>query len=92
MTTGLLGVGSSLQFGGYTLLAVFGVIGLTALLSPQTFGRIATCGGRWIDSRPILEALDKRYDIDRFVLPHSRLLGVALIIAVGVLAFVLSHV
>ena len=90
--TGLLGLANGVQFGGYILLGMFGSIGLTALLCPQTFGRIATCGGRWIDSKPILEALDKRYDIDRFVLPHSRLLGVALMIAVGVLAFVLSRI
>ena len=69
-------------------LSLCGLLGLLALLSPQLFGRIATFGGRWIDSAKALAAFDKRVDVDQYVLRHSRILGSLVIASVSVLGYV----
>jgi hypothetical protein len=69
-----------------TLLALTGGLGLVALLSPRLFQRIATKGSHWIDTQKLIEQLDRRYDVDRYVLPHSRLLGALVVASVVLLA------
>jgi hypothetical protein len=71
---------SGLHATSWVLLALCGALGLLALVSPSLFQRIATAGSRWFDTQKWIERLDRRYDIDRYVLPHSRVLG-ALVIA-----------
>lgn len=71
----------------WILLASSGLLGLVALLSPQTFERIAAYGSRWIDSNKVLERLDRPIDVDQWMLPHSRKLGAAVLVAVAILAF-----
>jgi hypothetical protein len=63
------------------LLAAAGLIGLVALVSPGLFERLVDRGDHWVDTTRWLALLDKRFDVDRYVLPHARLLG-ALVIAV----------
>jgi hypothetical protein len=70
-------------------LSIFGFIGLIAVVSPNRFAVLATRSGRWVDTNKVLEVLDKRIDIDRYVLPFSRLLGITVILAVAVLAYVI---
>jgi hypothetical protein len=67
----------------WALLGLFGAFGLTAVLSPRFFTVVATKSSTWIDVNKALAKLDKQVDIDRYVLPHSRLLGVAVITAVA---------
>ena len=69
-------------------LGVLGLIGIIAIISPSAFQKLATRSGRWVDTNKIVQVLDKRVDIDHYVLPFSRLLGVAVIISVAVLLFV----
>ena len=72
------------------LLASAGVVGLVALVSPKTFQRVAEIGGVWCDSSKVLARLDKPIDVDRLVLPHSRLLGAAVLAAVAILCYCLA--
>ncbi len=74
----------------WILLAFAGVIGLVAVVSPKTFQCVAEFGGAWFDSSKMLERLDKPIDVDRIVLPHSRLLGAAVLAAVAMLCFRLA--
>jgi hypothetical protein len=70
-------------------LGLLGLIGAIAVVSPTVFAKLATRSGRWVDTNKIVQVLDKRVDIDHYVLPFSRLLGVAVIASVAVLVFVL---
>ena len=67
----------------WVLLGLSGVLGLLAMISPNHFQRIATNASHWFDTQKWIERLDRRYDIDRYVLPHSRVLG-ALVVASAV--------
>lgn len=69
------------------LLVSAGLLGVVALVSPKTFRSLAEQGGQWLDSGKLLEKLDKRIDVDRLVLPYSRILGAAVIATVAVLCF-----
>lgn len=69
----------------WSLLAVAGVLALIALVSPAMFRSLAEYGGRWRDSSKLLEKLDKPIDVDRLVLPYSRVLGAAVIATIAIL-------
>ncbi|HZZ28265.1 MAG TPA: hypothetical protein VFE46_09720 [Pirellulales bacterium] len=73
----------------WTTIGIIGMLGLIAVISPAFFAKVATRSARWVDTRKFTDALDKRIDIDRYVLPFSRLLGVAVLLAVAVLAYVM---
>ena len=72
----------------WSSLGVLGVLGMVAILSPKYFAAISSRSGRWVDTNKLAEVLDKRVDIDHYVLPFSRLLGAAVIASVAVLAYV----
>lgn len=63
-------------------LAVSGFLGLLALLSPRLFASVATCGKTWVDVDRLLRKLDRKIDIDDYVLHHSRMFGVMVLAAV----------
>ena len=73
------------------LLAVFvmcGIAGVVALVSPRRFSTLARGSNRWIDTKRVLESLDRRVDIDHFVLPYTRVLGAAVLVSIAVMAVV----
>ena len=70
----------------WALLAVTSVAGLLAVVSPRLFSRLATFGGRWVDSSKYLDKFDRRVEVDSHLLHYSRLLGLTSITAVLVLA------
>ena len=73
-------------------LGLIGVFGAIALVSPRMFASLAKGGGRWLDTSHVLATLDKRVDVDDRVLPHSRLLGVAVLASVALLTWlVIAH-
>lgn len=74
----------------WILLVGAGVLRLVALVSPRTFQRVAEIGGLWLDSNKVLARLDKPIQVDKLVLPHSRLLGAAVLAAVAILGFRLA--
>jgi hypothetical protein len=70
-------------------LAVVGLCGVIALVSPRSFAVLAGRGNRWIDTASLLAKLETRVEVDARVLPFSRILGATTIIAVVFLSFVL---
>lgn len=73
----------------WTVLAFVGFLGLLALLSPRWFSAVAMRGGHWVDTERVLNKLNTRIDIDAHILPHSRVLGGAVVAAVGLLGWML---
>lgn len=71
----------------WILLAIAGLFALVALVSPATFRTLAKYGGHWLDSGKLLGALDKPIDVDRLVLPYSRVLGAAVLATIALLCF-----
>ena len=81
---GLYGSGQSVL----SVVLIFSTLfGLLALVHPRWFTRLATRGSQWIDSGPMLECFNRRFDIDRYVLPYARLFGVLVIASVGIFAY-----
>jgi hypothetical protein len=76
----------------FVLLGLAGLAGLLAVVSPRTFQKLAGQSGRWVDSSRALECLDRKVDIDAYVLPRSRLLGVAVLVSVAVLAYLVVRI
>jgi hypothetical protein len=69
-------------------LGILVALGLLAVISPTRFSALASRSGQWVDSEKYLRVLDKRIDVDQYVLPYSRWLGVAVLFAVGLLVAV----
>lgn len=76
---------------GLTLLALCAVAGLLAVLSPRLFRRAVDVANRRVDSNRLLALFDRQYDIDRFLLPHARLLGALVLLSAAFLVFVLAR-
>jgi|GEM_PF-4789450 len=72
-------------------LGALSAVGLLALLSPRGFSALAARGSTWIDTNQLLSKLDTRVDVDHYVLPFSRLLGVAVLASVGALAYLFQQ-
>lgn len=72
----------------WSALLLFGLLGLLAFLCPQWFRKLAAYSGHWIDTSKLVAALDKRIDIDEYVLRHSRLLGAVVVASLILLASV----
>jgi hypothetical protein len=75
----------------WSTLGLLGLVGVIAVVSPSRFARLATRSGRWVDTNKIVAVLDKRVDIDHYILPFSRLLGVAVLASVAVLIYVMAR-
>lgn len=79
-----------LQYGGQWVvlgsLGLVGAVGLLGVFSPNLFSRLARWGGLWVDTDRLLARLECRFDIDHHVLRHCRLFGIAVLVAVAVLA------
>ena len=71
----------------WIFLGLIGALGLLAVLSPRRFAAVANRGGLWVDTNKLLEHLDRRIDIDTYVLPFSRWLGVAVLASVAVIGY-----
>ena len=70
----------------WTLLAVAGIFGLMAILSPRLFSTVSAWSSTWIDIDRFAKKLDKRIDIDPGFTLHSRPLGALTVVAAVVLA------
>lgn len=75
----------------FVVLGISAVAGVIALVSPRWFQRTVALTSRTIDTKKILDVLDKRIDIDDYTLSHSRLLGVVVIAAVATLIFLYQN-
>jgi hypothetical protein len=70
----------------WTLLGIVGASGLLAVLSPRLFSWLATRSSVWYESEGLLKKLDRRIEIDSYVLRHCRLFGVLVVAAAAVIA------
>ncbi len=73
---------------GLVFSAVMGVI---ATCSPRLFGTFAGRSSRWVDSQKYLAVLDKPFNFDHRILPHSRVFGCLILASVSVLSYVFIH-
>lgn len=73
----------------WSLLALIAIVGVIAVASPKWFARLDAVGSRWIDTSRWIAKLDRRIDVDARVLPHSRLLGGAVLTSVGLIAWMI---
>jgi hypothetical protein len=71
-------------------IGILAAIGILAMFSPQRFAKLAHRGGSWIDTNKILAVLDKRIDIDNYVLPFSRVLGFAVFASAILIAVLIN--
>lgn len=69
----------------WTFLGAGGIVGLLAILSPRLFSRLVAVGGVWIDIDKLARKLDRRIDLDPYILRHSRLFGGLLLGAAALL-------
>ena len=68
-------------------LGIIGALGLLALFAPQRFAALTQHSSQWVDTEKILSSLDKKVDVDQYVLPHSRILGGLVLAGVATLAY-----
>ena len=69
----------------FVSIGFFGVIGLTALISPWAFKVVAARLDRTVDSQKLAAYLDKEIKWDGFLYRHIRLLGAAVVTVVACL-------
>lgn len=65
----------------WPLLLGCAVLGIIALVSPGRFRTIATNGAQWVDTNKLVQKLDTPVNIDHVVLRHSRVFGLAVLLA-----------
>jgi hypothetical protein len=89
----LAGLSIRYPYGGrWVVLGFLGfvaVAGLLALCSPPRFSRVARWGSIWVDTNKLVDKLQRRIDIDRYVLKYCRLFGFTVLGAVAVLGSML---
>ena len=52
-----------------------GLLGSIAVAMPGVFQRLARQSSQWVDAERLLAVLDKRVDIDTYILRYTRLFG-----------------
>ncbi len=86
----ILAVSVDLQWLIWPLLTLVGSVGLLAVLSPDRFSKLSEEGAKWIDTNKLVTLLDKPIDVDRHVLRYSRVFGVAVLAATGLIGYLCS--
>jgi hypothetical protein len=70
-------------------LGFVAVAGFLALCSPPAFSRLARGASVWVDTNRLVDKMQRRIEIDRYVLRYCRLFGFAVLGAVALFASVL---
>jgi hypothetical protein len=83
----LIGLIESREIAVWCVLGLLATVGLLAVLSPRRFQAIATRGSQWVDTNRLLSLLDRRVDVDQYLLPASRSLGAIVLLATVLLGF-----
>jgi hypothetical protein len=75
----------------WSIVVFIGSFAIWAICWPQRFAQLARASSSWIDSSKMLAVLDKRLELDSFVLRYTRAFGVFLLIGLalymGLVAF-----
>jgi len=79
----------SLRLIAWSVLGLLGTVGLVAVANPRWFRSLASMSNTWVDSDRMLQALNRRVEVDHLILPFSRALGVAVLVATGCLCYLL---
>ena len=72
------------------MLALSAICGVIAMASPKRFRAIAVYSAQWIDTEGIGKWLDRRIDIDCYVLRHPRAFGAIATLSALYLAYRLA--
>jgi len=75
----------------WTALGAVALIGMIAMVSPRTFESLNKGGSHWIDTSKLLSKLDRPIDVDKYILPFSRWLGAAAVVAAVVIGILYSR-
>jgi len=75
--------------GVWASLGALAFVGLLAIVSPSKFSALSSRGSRWVDTSKVLAQLDRRVDVDQYILPYARFLGVAVLASVAFLGWLL---
>ncbi len=75
----------------WAAIGLVGGMGMLAVLTPRRFARLAEWGGLWTDTDRLARRFDRRIEIDSYLLPYTRPLGVALLAAAVVLAILVCR-
>ncbi|MDP6444348.1 MAG: hypothetical protein QGG36_28575 [Pirellulaceae bacterium] len=70
------------------VVGVISLFGLTGILAPRVFARIAAAGSIWIDTDRLWRKMEEPVDIDRFAIKHSRLFGLFVLLGASLLGYV----
>jgi hypothetical protein len=68
-------------------LIAIAMLGIVAMVSPQTFRLLAENGGKWIDTNKWVQSLDQPIPLDSYVLRYCRFFGAIVLAAVLILAY-----
>jgi hypothetical protein len=91
MTDPLLATPHPWVIGVWVLLSFCGFAGIVAVASPRWFARLSRGGSKWIDTNRVAAVLDRRIEVDQYLLPYSRWLGAAVLASVAALVYVMGH-
>jgi len=72
------------------ILALSAICGAIAMASPKRFQALAVYSARWIDTEGIGKWLDRRIDVDDYVLRHPRAFGAIATLSAVYLAYRLA--
>lgn len=64
------------------------LVGLLALISPRTFALVVEKANCWIDTSKFFSLLEKRIDLDRYAVRHSRVTGILVLVGTAILGWV----
>jgi hypothetical protein len=70
----------------WSIVGTLAVIGTIAVICPKCFRSLAAWGNTWIDTSRMISVLDRRIDIDDFVLRHSRAFGIFVLASIAAMA------
>lgn len=59
----------------YVILTFAGAAGILALVAPDRFKRFADVMNCWVDAEKSLAVMNKRFDVDNYVLRYTRIFG-----------------
>ena len=77
-------------------LAIIGITacvacGIIAIVLPDAFGRLAIFLGKWVETRPTFAVVDRRVDVDHFILRYTRAFGAVILLASAFWASLLAQ-
>jgi uncharacterized membrane protein len=67
----------------WSIVVFIGSFAVWAICWPQRFSSLAQSSSSWVDSSKALAVLDRRVEVDHFILRNSRTFGVVLLVGLA---------